>query len=79
MKGLAEELGLKAGDQVILVDEGSGHQHWGFRKGRIYTITDDSKFRGDFSGGINLRAAKGPDRNWAGWKFELINTNLENE
>lgn len=79
MRGLVKELGLKAGDQVVLVDEGWGHQHWGFRKGRIYTITEYSEFRGDFSGGINLGDAKCPDRNWAGWKFELVNFTLENE
>lgn len=79
MRGLAYSLGLKPGDEVILVDEGMGHQHWGFRKGRIYTITDDYKFRGDFSGGITFRDAKRPDSNWAGWKFEHVNFTLENE
>ena len=38
---LAKELKLVPGDQVVLVDEGKGHGHWGFRKGRIYEITED--------------------------------------
>lgn len=64
---LSSDLGFKQGDEVVLVDEGFGHGHWGFRRGRIYTINEFGQFCGDFSGGMRPQhPKKDPVFNYAG-------------
>ena len=77
-----EEVLMEHGPKVKLMSQ-SGHQHWGFQPGSVYTIKKREggryAFFGDFGGNPGMGDAS-PLCNWGNWEFvKALPVQLENK